>query len=269
MEHRLSRALATTVGDVLGSYYYSHRLIESLFRGAGARCRSPGGNCASEVAEWLLLEAKTEPARSHGFLGEVLEEFLDGDVSRNLDDATQVLGRERITRALAADGLKYMRGGRVVSSQLSAPARALEVALQAWSIPEINTEFERAQANAQTDPPAAVTAACALLEALCKHYLAERGLPLPSKQRVAPLWRAVAKDLKVSPESVEDDDLKRILTGLASIVDGVGALRTHAGSAHGQGKRIYRIAPRHARLAVHAAHSMALFMLEAWGEHRG
>lgn len=266
MENRLSRALATTVGDVLGAYYYNHRLIETLFRSAGARSRSPGGNCASEITEWLLLESKSVSSHTYELLGELLEELMDSDLTRNFDDAAKELGRVRISKALAAEGLRYLRGGRVFGSQLSAPARALEVALQAWSVPEINTEFERAQANAQTDPPAAVTAACAILEALCKHYLAERGLPLPSKQTVAPLWRAAAKDLKVSPESVEDDDLKRILTGLASIVDGVGALRTHAGSAHGQGRRTYRIAPRHARLAVHAAHSMALFMLETWAE---
>ena len=56
-----------------------------------------------------------------------------------------------------------------------------------------------------------------------------------------------------------------ILGGLSSIVDGVGALRTHAGSAHGRGKKGYEIQPRHARLAVYAAHTLVLFALETWG----
>jgi hypothetical protein len=63
---------------------------------------------------------------------------------------------------------------------------------------------------------------------------------------------------------VEDNDLRKILTGLNSIVDGIGALRTHAGSAHGRGVMKYKIQPRHARLAVHAAHTLTVFLLESW-----
>ena len=86
---------------------------------------------------------------------------------------------------------------------------------------------------------------------------------MPSKHVLGTLWPQVASHLGLSPKDVADDDLKRILQGLYSIGDGVAALRTHAGSAHGhaQGKS-YRLAPRHARLAVHAAHKMALFVLE-------
>jgi hypothetical protein len=92
---------------------------------------------------------------------------------------------------------------------------------------------------------------------------------MPSKEVLGTLWPRVASHLGLSPKDVADDDLKRILQGLYSIGDGVAALRTHAGSAHGhaQGKS-YRLAPRHARLAVHAAHTMALFVLETWEERR-
>jgi hypothetical protein len=54
-----------------------------------------------------------------------------------------------------------------------------------------------------------------------------------------------------------------------SIADGIAALRTHAGSAHCHSfGRSYRLAPRHARLAVHAAHTMTLFLFETW-ENQG
>jgi hypothetical protein len=58
------------------------------------------------------------------------------------------------------------------------------------------------------------------------------------------------------------------LQGLASIVAGVGSARTHGGSAHGQGRGAYTVQARRARLAAHAAHTLALFVLETWGARR-
>lgn len=51
-----------------------------------------------------------------------------------------------------------------------------------------------------------------------------------------------------------------------SIVTGIGSFRTHASSAHGAGRKIYRLKPRHARVAVNSAHSLALFVIETWDE---
>jgi hypothetical protein len=68
---------------------------------------------------------------------------------------------------------------------------------------------------------------------------------------------------------VNDDDLKTVLTGLAAIVEGTGSLRTHKGSAHGRSKTTYKLKPRHARLAAHAAFPLASYILEAWGERDG
>ena len=109
-----------------------------------------------------------------------------------------------------------------------------------------------------------MTAACAIIEAVCKHYLETENIPLPNKQTIAPLWTEVAKNLGLSPGQMADDDLKQILSGLFSIAAGVGALRTHEGSAHGHSNKTYKIEARHGRLAVHAAHTMALFILETW-----
>lgn len=50
---------------------------------------------------------------------------------------------------------------------------------------------------------------------------------------------------------------------MASIVDGVGALRSHA-AAHGEGPDGFRVEPRHARLAVHAVHAVLSFLFETW-----
>src|SRR5258706_14535976 len=103
-----------------------------------------------------------------------------------------------------------------------------------------------------------------LLRGSFRHYLETEGVTLPNKQTLAPLWSETARHLRLSPGQLADDDLKQILAGLFSIAGGVAALRTHEGSAHGHANKNYKIEARHARLAVHAAHTMAVFVLETW-----
>jgi hypothetical protein len=173
--------------------------------------------------------------------------------------------RERLLAALAKEGLSYGRGGYIHGANLTGPSKSLGDRLKGNSIQAIETEFDRAYKSIEADPPAAVTAACAVLEAVCKHYLETEGLELPNKQLLGNLWPLVMQHLGLSPKDVADDDLKQILTGLYSISTGIAALRTHEGSAHGRGsKKTYRIEARHARLSVHAAHTMTMFVLETW-----
>src|SRR5690606_20481291 len=106
-----------------------------------------------------------------------------------------------------------------------------------------------------TEPRNALSAACNILESVFKVYIESEGLDMPLKKDVKSTWAVVRKHLNFDPKQVEDRDLQEILSGMASIVGGVGALRTHASTAHGQGNVRYRVEPRHARLAVHAAHT--------------
>ena len=60
------------------------------------------------------------------------------------------------------------------------------------------------------------------------------------------------------------DDVRKILSGLATVVEGIGALRTHGGDAHGRERGYKRLDPRIASLAIHAASTIALFLIETW-----
>lgn len=58
------------------------------------------------------------------------------------------------------------------------------------------------------------------------------------------VWNIVRLDLGFDSGRLEDDGLKKILSGLSSIVDGLGVLRAHAESAHGRGRTRYIIHSR-------------------------
>jgi len=174
--------------------------------------------------------------------------------------------RERVKKALAEYGLTYIKGGYIGTLGSTAVSKTLQHIIQARDLAGLQTEFDRIYEHVESDPASAVTASCALLESLFKTYIEDEKLEMPSDQSIKPLWKAVRKDLNFDPALVNDDDLKTILSGLAAIIEGTGSLRTHKGSAHGRGKTVYNLKPRHARLAAHAAFTLASFVLEAWNE---
>ena len=145
-------------------------------------------------------------------------------------------------------------------------SKTLEEKIRAKDIASVEQEYVRAMDSLAKDPPASLTAACAIIESICKYYIEEHGLLQPKEASIKPLWNVVSKHLNLDPGRIEDEDLKRILSGMFSIIDGIGALRTHAGSAHGRGRFRYNIQPRHARLAVHASHTLAVYLFEGWDD---
>lgn len=262
MREPITRGIARVIGEVLGEFYFSHRRIEALFHESGFSGDPPEGNCSDKITTWICREAKEYEEQIVNKVGRAICDFMDGDSIRNAD------GRSRIIAILAKSGLTYSFGGHIFGSGVSAPAKALDDHLRGQNIPEIELEFGRALAFVESDAPAAVTAACAILESFCRIYLQEEGVPMPSDQSAKPLWNAVAHHIGFAPASQTDQDLKKILSGFLSVVDGIACFRTHDGSAHGKERRPYRILPRHARLAVHAAHTLVLFGLETWAERK-
>lgn len=212
-------------------------------------------------------------------LGRLLEEIIEVEPEKNnLPPLFQtdvdpheiwLQGKKRVEEVLAKYELEYRRGGHVVPKHGLPVADVITKALERDDLAAVRTEFDRAMQQLNSDPGAAITAGCALLEALFKAYIEKRGLALPSKETLKPLWSVVQADLGLSPKDQIDSDIQRILTGLSSVVDGIATLRTHGGSAHGGGKARYRMKPRHARLLVSSACTLAIFVIESWHERHG
>jgi hypothetical protein len=190
----------------------------------------------------------------------VLEDFMEV----RTENTEWLERRGQMTRALANHGLSYGIGGSIIGGTTGTPSRSLDGMIQDRDLPAVGAEFDRALATLERDPPAAVTAACAIVESLCKVYIAENHLTLPTEQSIRPLWKIVQEHLGLGPRSAATADLRQILGGLATVLNGVGDLRTHAGTAHGRGHEKFPVEPRHARLAVHAAHTLVNFVLETW-----
>lgn len=249
----------------------THASLDSLFMYAEAPGDPPEGSKPVKALEWLRRINKEGGDRTLSILGRIVEKYLEDPEpisTWHSEEAikTQKARIARIKDALARAGLTYSSGGTLTHGQGIA-TKSLAELVKARSLDVIDFEFERALKNVTASPREAVSAACNILETIFKIYIEEHDhLSMPAKQDLQAVWKVVKVDLGLDASLVEERDLQEIISGIMATVNGIGALRTHGSSAHGPGKRPYRLKPRHARLAVHAAHTIAVFVLETWDE---
>jgi len=213
-----------------------------------------------------LLDDVNERPDGRKLLGQIVERVTD---QHDFVDEPQKLKAvvEYLNRRLVLDGFEVRQVGRsyrLIGTTVETPAAlALRERIEALDLDSVQRDFERA--IKEGDPEDAVTAACSTVESVCKCLLDLMGQPYPAKQDVGGLTREVSRHLNLSPDRADiAPDIKQILGGLASVTGGIGALRTHAGDAHGRGKGTAKVDARIARLAVHAASTVSLFLVETW-----
>lgn len=255
----------------------THASIDDLFLYAEAPSEIPIGSKFVKTQTWLrrINKETKEPLIILGRLIECYMELpeIEGE-SLSLINEKPIPSanpkkdfKNKLQATLARYNLTYFSGG-IISDGSSSPSQSLGELIKNRDVPSINAEFIRALANVNSEPREAVSAACNILESIFKTYITDENLEMPQKQDLQGVWKVVRSDLGFDPSILQDDDLKKILSGVLSVVDGIGAFRTHASSAHGEGRKIYNIKPRHARLAIHSAHTIALFVLETWDKKR-
>ena len=268
MTHRQIPAAVLSVCAEVASNRETHVTLDSLFTYAGAPGDPPPGGKPAKALAWLRITNKDENLKPLDVLGRLIENYMEAPLDPDKSwDQERLKDRERIIKVLEQSELQYIKGGKVVGS-LGAVSRTLEEFIKDRDLVSIDAEFNRALSNVESSPREAVSAASNILESVCKVYIVDEGLEMPAKQDLKPVWSIVRKHLGFDPSTVEDQDLQQILSGLISVTEGIGALRTHASSAHGAGKTSYKIEPRHARLAVHSAHTVTLFILESWRKRK-
>ena len=257
----IPNAVCSVVGRNLGKAYYSHSRLDALFYEAGAPGEPPEGNCVRKCTRWLKRcndDPNTDPL---AVLGNVLVEFMEAWPNNDNRE-----GKSEIERKLEEYGLHYGQG-RVIGGSFAPAVKELQTIIRSRDLPSLRVEFDRATSTIDSDPAAAITAASSIFEAFCNIYIEDEGLELPARIGAQSLWKLVRGHIALGPTADMNKNLKQILSGLSSVVDGVSSLRNSSGSAHGRGRPKYRVEPRHARLAVNAAHALVLFLLEVW-DHR-
>lgn len=128
-------------------------------------------------------------------------------------------------------------------------------------------QIRRMEDSVETDPSLAIGTAKELIETCCKTILSERGREIPGTPVVPTLTKATLKELRLVPEGVPNaargaDVIKRLLSNLSTVGHGLAELRGLYGTGHGQHGSTSGLTSRHAKLAVGAASTLAVFLFE-------
>lgn len=249
--------------------YRSGPQLERFMRGCNVDFRVNGSRVPSLTDSLLDINRGFEPEK---VLPRIIEAAADPrDFAQDAERHAAVL--DHLNTALRFDGFELQQQGNkvrlVVAGHATPVITALSGMAQTISFDTVRVDLDRALASIDADPEDAITAACSTIESVCRSILIELGQPLPAKKDVQGLFNAVKQPLALNPDRTDLDpqiaaDVRTTLGGLATVIQGVGALRTHAGDAHGRERGYARVDPRIARLAIHAASTVALFLIETW-----
>jgi hypothetical protein len=257
------------LGDIFNDMH-THAEIDRLFAYADAPIEKPEGNKVQKTVDWLRLVNKRSP-KPLSVLGALLEDFMERDPSARSywqDEAWSkalVQNQAKIRAVLMKAGLSYRTGGHIDSASAS-PVASLQETVAKGGLKAIGIEMNRALKMVNDDPNAAAHYAGNILEATLKAYLNTKSIAFNDETAtLSDLWPLVRSDIGLNPKDLEGKDLKKIASGLNSIVDGTMYLRNKKSGAHGrteeQTKEI-ALRPRHARLVVHSVHTLSMYVLE-------
>lgn len=134
-------------------------------------------------------------------------------------------------------------------------------------LPELHRQIQRMQSAVEDDPGLAIGTAKELVESVCKTILDQRQISIPDDSDIGCLVKETRKALGMIPESIPNsakgaDSIRRLLSNLGNVAQGLGELRNLYGTGHGKGGATKGLSPRHARLAVGAASTLSTFLFE-------
>lgn len=262
------------------------RQIGDVFSDAGVLCDldySPPANISGQrrtlVEQYYHTVDWGSPAGVKVVLdayGEVLAESHQNEryhgLSGGMDDEAdnERLGRMKMIAALKKDGFE-VEDNRIVSGVDRPVLDSIKQTAIVFDASHMKEQIRRMESSVNSDPSLAIGTAKELIETCCKTILAERGKPVAGTPDVSTLTKATLKELKLVPEGVPDAArggavVKRLLQNLGTIGNGLAELRGLYGTGHGQHGNTSGLRPRHAKLAVGAAATLATFLFETHQE---
>lgn len=177
---------------------------------------------------------------------------------------------EEITYGTTEENKKKADHCRAIASRLLAGGPSLDdlkQKAQAIDANHLAEQIRRMEDSVETDPSLAIGTAKELIETCCKTILAERGQEISGTPDIPTLTKATLKELRLVPEGVPNaargaDVIKRLLSNLSTVGHGLAELRGLYGTGHGQHGSTSGLTTRHAKLAVGAASTLAVFLFE-------
>ena len=131
----------------------------------------------------------------------------------------------------------------------------------------VSQQINLMESSIENSPHISIGLAKELIETSCKSIFNERKEECDKNWDLPKLMKETTKLLKLTPDDIPNQaraasSIKQILGSLSSVVQGIGEVRNEYGSGHGKDGEFKGLQPRHAKLAVGAASTLAIYLLE-------
>ena len=176
------------------------------------------------------------------------------------NDGFEIVEKTRVSNMPIFSGRKKITGHEIIKNKNDQLSLKLNAEYVTQQISLMESSIEKA-------PHVAIGIAKELIETCCKKILNERSIEYDKGCDLIQLIKHTNKALKLSPDDVKDEKkaaktIKTILGSLTTVVQGICELRNEYGSGHGKEAKFRGLGPRHAKLAVGAASTLAIFLIE-------
>lgn len=123
------------------------------------------------------------------------------------------------------------------------------------------------ESSVESSPELSIGTSKELIETICKTILQEREIEIDKNWDLPKLLKETSNKLKLTPKEIPNEvkasaTIKKILGSLSTVVYGIAELRNSYGTGHGKDAKFKGLNSRHARLAVGASTTLALFLIE-------
>ena len=173
---------------------------------------------------------------------------------------------------LEKDGFKWT-GKHIVTGTELPHIDDIKKAAAIFDANYLAEQIIRMESAVESDPSLAIGTAKELIETCCKTILEERGKTISRTPDISKLTKETLKELKLVPEAIPEeargkDVIKRLLSNLGAIGNGLAELRGLYGTGHGKPGKVKGLETRHAKLAVGAASTLVLFLFDTHLENK-
>lgn len=150
----------------------------------------------------------------------------------------------------------------------------VEKSIKAGDMAYLSQQITRMESSVESDPALAIGTAKELVETCCTTILRDLEVETGKDWTLSKLVKETASRLRLTPEDVADDargaaSIRQVLGNLGGMVAGIAELRNYYGTGHGKAVGHGGLGPRHARLAVGAASTLAAFLFETFEQRSG
>lgn len=159
--------------------------------------------------------------------------------------------------------------GRTVDNIENPAIQAAKSCLVEINDSYLSQQIQRMESGIDNDPALAISTAKALVETICKTIILKRTGDCPENANMNQLAQQVGELLSLTPKGIPNEakaakTIKAILGNLSAIIGGIAELRNKYGVDHGKVAGTKGLGPRHAKLVVGMASTIAIFL---WDTH--